>query len=347
MRTQRQDATYLSLKGGEFKGMSKNSLTVSTPCFDAGSEYCPCALADLRQCVSCSLLRGLDVCQCGWNGLCVYAEYVRRKEKSKEPRQIVAAKVLDRKELTNTPIVAFIFRLSVPESISRWCIFPGSFLLLRPSDTPERYNVPLTVMEAQEGSVTLALEVKGPKTYALEKNIKPGKEITVTGPFSSGIQGVGYLKSISTRRVLAIAKGMGQPAVLGAARQVLSRGGYFKVMIGPGNMNLVFIQDSLLKMGAQFEIMEREKDHNLARLEDEILGNHYDVVFSSGSPSQHKGVLEIVKRKDQPPHFAWSSNLSMTCAEGICGSCLVNGFRGCKSHLAPLSNDILFEEDSK
>ncbi len=47
----------------------------SLTCVDAGSEYCPCHLAENGTCLACSLLSGEDFCDCRWSGSCSYLNY--------------------------------------------------------------------------------------------------------------------------------------------------------------------------------------------------------------------------------------------------------------------------------
>ncbi|NFG18899.1 sulfide/dihydroorotate dehydrogenase-like FAD/NAD-binding protein, partial [Clostridium botulinum] len=42
-------------------------------CIDAGSEYCPCHLAETGDCILCSQLSGKKFCDCiNWKGVCIY-----------------------------------------------------------------------------------------------------------------------------------------------------------------------------------------------------------------------------------------------------------------------------------
>ncbi len=308
----------------------------STPCFDAGSRYCPCDLAFLGQCVACSLIRGEDACRCGWSGMCVYQEFLRRKDAAPH-RKAWQCTVVDRTDLA-VPAGqegAFIVEIAVPREVAEWCVFPGSFIMLRPDRAPERFNVPLSVMKVKDEAVTVAVEVRGPKTIALSGVCAKEGRVTAVGPFWSGLQGSANLKRFAGGRVLAIAKGIGQAPLLNAAHYVLGHGGSFKALLGPGVLGEVFTADLLRAEGANVEVLPRSKDHNLARFYSELCQGGYDLLISEGSDQQHRSLGDLLSSMDEPPAFAWSSNLSMTCAEGICGSCLVSGHRGCKSDLAP------------
>ena len=41
-------------------------------CIDAGSEFCPCHLAESGECILCSQLQGSHFCDClNWKGVCI------------------------------------------------------------------------------------------------------------------------------------------------------------------------------------------------------------------------------------------------------------------------------------
>ncbi|HHY44093.1 MAG TPA: hypothetical protein GX512_00070 [Firmicutes bacterium] len=305
-----------------------------SPCFDAGSQYCPCELAELGQCVACSLLRGEEVCACGWSGLCIYSEFIRSGKKGKPKRRTTAARVTKKRQIAQgAKIRAFIFEVEVPWELSAWCEAPGAFVLARPKGSPERFNVPISVMSTQENAMTLAVQVVGPKTTALERSCIEGRQITLVGPFWSGLQGLEHFKTRSGGRVLIVAKGIAQACAVKMASYVTGRGGTVKALLGGGPLNSVFVEEDLARTGALVEVLPKAKDHNLARVSAELYGDRYDVLASAGADVQHRALRNLLEGLDDPPAFAWTSNLSMTCAEGICGACLTSGFRGCKAHL--------------
>ncbi len=307
---------------------------VLTPCFDAGSKYCPCALAELGQCVCCSLLRGDTICRCGWSGVCIYAEYLRNGKITKPSRCPVDREILGRTDIAGQKgTKAFILEVQATDELASWCVLPGSFVLLRPKGLPERWNVPICVLEAQNDALTLAVQIVGPKTIALDEACHKGALVTVIGPFWSGLQGQRQFRNLSSGKVVAVAKGINQASLVQAAQYIRHRGGSFKALIGPGNLGSFFSQPALEKAGAAVIRLPREKDHNLARMSAELIQNRYDLLISAGGDAQHTSLMSLLKSIPDPPKLSWSSNLTMTCAEGICGACLVSGFRGCKSEL--------------
>jgi NAD(P)H-flavin reductase len=305
-----------------------------SPCFDAGSPYCPCQLAELGQCVACSFLRGEETCTCGWSGLCVYTEFLRERAKARPRRRMTAATLLTREDISgNSDTRAFMFDVRVGEELTVWCDTPGSFVLVRPKGSPERFNVPVSVMVSSEAKLTLAVQVVGPKTAALDRACREERAITLVGPFWSGLQGLSHLKRVAGGRVLVVAKGIAQSCAVPVTKYVADRGGFVKALLGGGPLDRVFAQVETERAGASVEVLPKVKDHNLARVFAELVGGKYDLLVSAGADIQHRSLKGLLDGMEDPPCFAWTSNLSMTCAEGICGSCLSGGFRGCKAQL--------------
>ena len=191
-----------------------------------------------------------------------------------------------------------------------------------------------SVMEVSEGGIKVAVECRGPKTTALERALLQHKKVVVTGPFWSGLQGPVHPSTLAQGNTLVVAKGMAQAAVPSIAGYIRCRGGNLKVLAGPGTLGLVFIGDILTRLNVEYEIMPRADDRNLGRISDEISTGRYRFLISAGSKSQHQALLNLLDTVSaagmQVPRFAWVSHLTMACAEGICGSCLLAGL-SCKA----------------
>ena len=57
-------------------------------CIDAGTEFCPCHLAESGECILCSQLQGGHFCDClNWKGVCIYQEFHDNGNKAKEQRK--------------------------------------------------------------------------------------------------------------------------------------------------------------------------------------------------------------------------------------------------------------------
>lgn len=243
---------------------------------------------------------------------------------------------------------AYLAQMSVPPQLAIQCVFPGSFVLLRPQGTREAFNVPVSIMEISKQSLEIAVEICGPKTIAMEQAFLAKQKLILTGPFWSGLQGYSQLVRLAHKNTLIVAKGIAQAAVPSIARYIRNRGGNLKVLMGPGTLGLIFIDTILESLEVPFEILPQTRDHNLNRLKKKITQDNPDLIISAGSKSQHNGILNLltdISRNHLPiPRFLWVSHLTMTCAEGICGSCLLAGFRGCKAQFDQKFNSYLLEK---
>lgn len=67
-------------------------------CIDAGSEYCPCHLAETGDCILCSQLSGKKFCDCiNWKGVCIYQEFIWNGKKAKEERETYLGKIIKKR----------------------------------------------------------------------------------------------------------------------------------------------------------------------------------------------------------------------------------------------------------
>ena len=83
----------------------------ATDCIDAGSEYCPCKLAEMGECILCSQMHGECFCDClNWKGVCIYQEFSNNGMKAKEGREKYSSRILDYSNFNNELI---IIKLSV------------------------------------------------------------------------------------------------------------------------------------------------------------------------------------------------------------------------------------------
>lgn len=299
------------------------SRPASVPCFDAATRFCPCVLADLGHCVACSLLRGQNRCDCGWDGVCVYEEYLRSGERSNPPRHEWEVRVRSRGRIAGDPRrPAFWFRIEVPQELSSSFTVPGSFALVRSAQRAPEFGVPLSVMTLRESVLTFACEVVGPKTIDLERTAKRGASLLIRGPFCSGLQGIPPQKILRVKRTLVVAKGIGQAPAVFLAELLRSKGASVKLLAGPGSLGTVFAPEFLDAGEIPVVELPKEADHNLRRILQETTSYRPDLVVSCGGEVQHRALWRAISRLPEPPLFAWTSEVTMNCAEGICGACL-------------------------
>ncbi len=132
-------------------------------CIDIGSDYCPCYLAELNECIVCSQLQGKEFCDCNWNGVCVYQDFIWSKRKAKAKRETIVADIIDKQSINKNLI---ILTLSVPNKMARDLNEPGSYVFLRNELSPSFFDAPMSVMYVDEinGIIKIAVQINGPKT---------------------------------------------------------------------------------------------------------------------------------------------------------------------------------------
>ena len=83
-------------------------------CVDCGSKYCPCHLAYSGDCIKCSMIRGDKICDCQWQGVCIYNEVMHNKKELIEERQEYLCNIIEKKEIFNG---LFKLKIEVPKKI--------------------------------------------------------------------------------------------------------------------------------------------------------------------------------------------------------------------------------------
>lgn len=305
-----------------------------SPCADAGTQFCPCSLAPLGECLSCSILRGEMFCNCSWSGVCVYSNYIWSGMKAAGARSETSVEV---ESSTTVGESVLLLTIGCDQDLVRDLGEPGSFVFLRPATSRQCFNAPISVMEAKAGRVRFAVQVLGPKTKALAGC---DGRLVLTGPFFNGLFGRRRVRSIYNSRVLVVAKGIGQGPAVNVVAWLARNNNSVTVALGPGDIGATFAESFILEYGASTVVMPREPDRNRARIADFLAHGCFDLVVSCGPDVQHRMILECIRETGVPTRLAATNNAIMCCGEGICGSCSISGntgveVRACKSSAYP------------
>lgn len=286
-------------------------------CIDAGSEYCPCFLAETNECITCSHLQGKQFCDCNWRGVCIYQEYVWSGYKSKGTRKSYKARMIDKREISPN---ALILRLMVTRTLARELDNPGSYVFLREDDKPGFFDAPMSVMmvDKERNEIYVAVQIKGAKTKVLE-NIE--KEVIVRGPYWNGILGQRYLKCMQGGNCLVVARGIGQAPAAEVVRTLYRHNNNVKILIDPGKIGEVFIKDFIGDARCEIEELNIISKQGLTIINKYLKNEKYDLVFSGGSDKQHLYILREIDEIGTNPFLVVTNNSQICCGEGICGSC--------------------------
>jgi len=299
-------------------------------CIDAGSDYCPCHLAEAGECIVCSVIRGDAECSCDWTGTCILAQnrWLLGHGFRRESRRV---EILSREDVGQG---TEILHIRTPPKQASQLTRPGSFVFVR--GRPEGcYDTPLAVVKAFPGrrEIVLAYTRLGPKTKTLAacKN-----EIWLRGPYWNGILGHQLVESVHGERVILILSGMAQVCGPNIARTLLRNGN--KVSIIYGTKGYPFVAPYLQEVPAAYFI-------NLARpsgwreIRSLLQQLRPYCVFSGGNDEQHALLKKNMTDLALEPRIATSKTHKMCCGEGICGACITVAdgvqIRTCKTRLAP------------
>jgi len=305
-------------------------------CADAGTAVCPCFLAETGNCVQCSLLQGEEVCNCRWSGVCIYNEFGWAGEKAQPSREEI--KVADwQKNIIGTDSV--LFEITVLAELARECQQPGSFVLIKAAEKPSIFYVPMTVMDVSVSPPQLKLAVQsvGPKTLALREATG---DLTLKGPYLNGLFGVRYLERLTNRKALLFVRGICQAASVPVAKALVRQGNTCLAVFDPGKTEKVFVADyyDALKIPIlEGSLLEAEGRELLRRL---LQTEKPDLIFSGGSNEQHEDILRELRGLGLRIPLVVTSDYTICCGEGICGSCQImtaagQKVRSCKARLSP------------
>lgn len=309
-------------------------------CVDVGTVNCPCYLAEYGKCIVCSRLGGRERCDCQWQGVCVYNEYLQNNQCIKERRQSRICKIQKIKWFDDDLAV---MRLGVPQGMAEKAVLPGSFVFVRSPGEEAFFDFPVSVLRAdyEKATLEIAVKVMGPKSRALldqyrENGLlidnvcrKPLKTeawgwVRLRGIYRNGLLGAEKLKSPGSKRVLCLTKGVGLAPAANYIRWAEGRD-RIDVISDLDKINREFA-DYVLRGILPGENMNSDLGYmkgvnsvaygplplNMSWAESE----KYDVIIISASDYYQQNIYVPAEKK------VLSNNHAMCCGEGVCGACI-------------------------
>ncbi|WP_255547764.1 sulfide/dihydroorotate dehydrogenase-like FAD/NAD-binding protein [Crassaminicella indica] len=286
-------------------------------CIDAGSEYCPCYLAETNDCLICSHLQGKSFCDCNWSGVCIYQNFYWYGNKKSDIRTVVEGRIIEKKKVHEEIV---IFKLKCTKTLARQLKQPGSYVFLRDPEKPYFFSVPMSIMDSDEntGEIHIAVQIIGPKTKSL---LKCKEKILIKGPYWNGVLGIKNLKTTKKENVLIAARGIAlAPSVL-AIKYLLKNNNNITFVIDAGKLGMIFVNDYIKDLPLKTIQLNFKKEEGIKEFSNILEKGDYSLVYSAGSDRFHKRVEQAIENIGKNMKFVISNNSHICCGEGICGSC--------------------------
>lgn len=286
-------------------------------CIDAGSPYCPCYLAKTENCIVCSILQGKETCDCRWQGVCIYQEYIWSNGKIEE-RKLLSVPMIEKKYITDNLLT---FKIEIPsDSLIRDYNQPGTFAFLRPVNFLEYYDIPVCIMDVDESKrhLSFAINIVGPKSKAIAK---AENNVLIRGPYWNGLFGLKHIKSSYNKNWLVVGRGIGQVSLLPVIKNLLRGNNRLIVLLDPGNIKVNLVEKDLSILGIDFKTFDFNNSLHRMKLKELLENEEIDFIYSGGSDAQHKFIQNLIKKMGDKIPLVISNNNQLCCGEGICGSC--------------------------
>lgn len=293
-------------------------------CIDAGTEYCPCKLAEYGQCLICSQCQGEVFCDClNWKGVCIYQELHNNNNKAKEGRRTYECAI---KDVVNYNNNLLMIEFGAPHKLVLDLVKPGSYVFIR-TDGNEYFDIPISIMncDIEKDVITIAVEIRGIKTTKL-LSVKAGENIVIRGPYWNGIFGIKNILAQKSGKALILARGIGIAPMMPVVRKLISQGNELKVVIDTNPFDVNFVN----KLLNHYEIKASEN----SLLDKGELSDYAKVIIKDaikeGVKYIHIGGADILtynvinylnEINMDDVSLSCCNNFKMCCGEGICGAC--------------------------
>lgn len=285
-------------------------------CVDVGTSFCPCSLAETKDCILCSILQGEETCDCNWRGICVYQEYLW-KGSTIQNRDDIVVPILSK----NIKGKLMTIEIEIPdEELFKSCYRVGTYVFLRSKGYHEYYNVPLCIMNVDKyrQRLVFAISIIGPKTKVLSN----ASHVVFKGPYQNGFLGLKHILAAKNQKCLIVGKGIGQASIILLAEQLKKQENDIIILLNHGNIGTNIAEQKLLDMGITPKINNCDEKEYIMELEELLNKNTFNLICSAGSDEQHKQILKLVENMETPIPLVISNNHVLCCGEGICGSCI-------------------------
>ena len=212
-----------------------------------------------------------------------------------------------------------MFRVHCPQ-IAGYCA-PGQFVIVRPDERGERLPLTIADFEADEGWITLVVQVIGAGTRRLGRLGEGDRFLDVVGP-------LGHKTEIASfGNVVSIAGGVGIAPVFPIQRAMKAAGNAVTCIMGARTKDLLFWEDRMRETSDSLFVATDDGSYGekgfvtsvLKRLMDS--GDRIDRVIAIGPTVMMRAVAETTR--EAGIRTIVSLNAIMVDGTGMCGGCRV------------------------
>jgi len=291
-------------------------------CIDAGTQFCPCHLAESNECILCSQLQGKSFCDCkNWKGTCIFQELNWNNNKATTERENYVAVIVE-KRLIDNELIKFVIKTS--HELCKQLIKPGSYIFMRCINNSPYFDVPISVVECNlgEDTISVIIEIEGIKTKKIDE-LKEKDSLLVKGPFWNGVLGLKNINRCVDKNILLVARGIGQAPLIPVLKKLYNQNNTIELVLDKGKYKEPIIHDYLQKYPCnviEMDTMEKGKVstdlHNL--LHEAIENRNIKHVHCSGPDVL---IQELIKKINSRATTSCCNNAKMCCGQGVCGAC--------------------------
>ncbi len=294
-------------------------------CIDAGSEFCPCHLAESGECILCSQLQGSHFCDClNWKGVCIYQEFHDNGNKAKEQRKTYTCKV---SEKILYPDDILLIKFEAPHKLVIDLARPGSFIFVR-SEENVYFDVPISILESdiETNIISIIIEVRVIKTKQL-LNIKAGGNITIRGPYWNGVFGLKNIGKQKNNETLVIARGIGMAPMMPVIEKLIKNGNSVTLLLDKQPFKDIYVSEWLDKLNIvpqEMNLIEKGQlsPEGKVAIKSIVKYNNISLIHIAGADILTYSIIDFLDSLErQDIDLSCCNNFKMCCGEGVCGSC--------------------------
>ena len=213
---------------------------------------------------------------------------------------------------------------------------PGQFLMLW---IPGVNEIPLSIMNVENGEISVTVKSVGPATIALHK-LKKADFVGIRGPFGNNF-------TENFNNVLMIGGGTGIAPLYFLAKKLIGKTKKITFLIGAKTKNDLLFLSSLEKLCINQTFLSTTEDGSYGLkciVTNPILNllnrEKVDIIYTCGPELMLRNVFNIAEQYKIPVEV--SLERLMRCGIGLCGSCVIGKYRVCRD--GPIFSTVQLRE---